>query len=149
MIEAFWKKFCLEENNDIPIPDAWMFGDGTKTMGNELANLVLLGKKTATCSAFDLYNLRSEPIPKLGQYDIILNGHSEPVAIIKNKSIEIFKMDDVPKYFATKEGEGDLSYDYWYSAHKDFFKKEFKTFNLDFSTDMTLICETFVVVYPK
>ncbi|MDT2830222.1 ASCH domain-containing protein [Vagococcus carniphilus] len=147
MIETYWKDFCQKNNLDLPMPEAWMFGDGTKEMGDELSALVLEGKKTATCSAHSLYDVRNESIPKKGQYDIVLDGSNEPVAIIQNESLELIKMDDVTPEFAAKEGEGDLSYDYWYSVHKEFFTNEFASLNLTFSTDEILVCETFRVVY--
>lgn len=147
MIKTYWKEFCKKKKLDLPIPDAWMFGDGTKEMGDELSNLVLEGKKTATCSAQKLYTIKKETVPKKGQYDIILNGTNKPVAIIQNESLELIKMDDVTKEFAAKEGEGDLSYNYWYEVHKEFFTKEFASHDLTFSTDEILICETFRVIY--
>lgn len=147
MIETYWKDFCQKNNLDLPMPEAWMFGDGTKEMGDELSALVLEGKKTATCSAHRLYEVRNEAIPKKGHYDIILNGSNEPVAIIQIKSLELIKMDEVTPEFAAKEGEGDLSYDYWYRVHKEFFTNEFASLNLTFSTDEILVCEIFQVIY--
>lgn len=41
--------------------------------------------KTATCSAYDLYHAEGEPIPKVGDYSIILNSDGEAVCIIKRQ----------------------------------------------------------------
>lgn len=147
MITTFWDKFCQEQNINTTMPEAWMFGDQTKAMGDELGNLVLEGKKTGTCSAHALYEREKEPLPQVGQYDIILNGDGEPIAITQLKKVTVIKMDDVTPEFARKEGEGDLSYDYWYQEHVRFFTQQFKEMGLVFSTDMLLVCEEFEVVY--
>lgn len=146
MMEVLWKDFCIEKNFDLPVPDAWMFGDGTKDMGDYLGSLVLEGKKTGTCSAYILYNIKHETLPQIGQYDIILDGSKNPIAIIRNKHLELIKMDDVTEDFAKKEGEGDLSYEYWYNEHQKFFTNEFDTYHLKFSTEELLICEEFEVI---
>lgn len=147
MIELYWKEFTEQHQlKGIPLPSAWMFGDGTKSMGDKLGNLVLSGLKTGTCSAFELFALDKEPLPELGQYDMILNGDSEPIAIIKNTKIEMKKMNEVDEVFARSEGEGDLSYEYWYEAHQGFFTEQLKRHNLKFSPEILLVCENFEVI---
>lgn len=62
--EEMWKKFCEEKgiNEDTPY-EAWSFGG----VPDKLAALVLEGRKTATASAYDLYEHDSdEKIPKKG-----------------------------------------------------------------------------------
>lgn len=147
MINQFWDNFCKVYQLTIKKPEPWMFGDGTKTMADELGKLVLEGKKTATCSALKLYKIKGEEIPKIGQYDIILDGNSTPIAITQIQQIEIIKMNEVTVDFAKKEGEGDLSYQYWYDAHLNFFTKEFSSLGLTFSPDQLLVCEEFKVIY--
>lgn len=149
MIETFWEKFCQSKQlKNIAMPEAWMFGDGIDTkMADELVNLVLEGKKRGTCSVFDFYRISGEPLPQIGQYDIVLNGKSEPLAVIQIKKIELAKMDDVTEEFALSEGEGDLTYQYWYDEHKKFFMDEAESLGTTFDTQMELICENFDVVY--
>lgn len=149
MIETFWEEFCKNQKlKNGSMPEAWMFGDGANTeMADDLVNLVLEGKKRGTCSVFDFYRISGDPLPQIGQYDIVLNGKSEPVAVIQIKKIEIVKMDDVTEEFALSEGEGDLTYQYWYNEHKKFFINEAESLGTTFDTQMTLICENFEVVY--
>lgn len=147
-VRAFWYTYAkVNELEAIPLPNAWMFGDGTKEMGDILSKLVIEGKKTGTYSAYLLYDLDEEPLPQLGQYDIILNGSNEPVAIIKNTKVEVKKMNEVDERFARSEGEGDLSYAYWYAAHERFFKLQFAEHNREFSDENLIVCENFEVVY--
>lgn len=146
-IQAYWQKFSEENNLTIETPNAWMFGEGSENMGNKLGQLVVDGIKTATCSAHILYekSLGNEPLPKEGQYDIVLDGQNKPLAIIQNVSVEIKKMNEVTADFTRLEGEGDLSYDYWYKAHRRFFTELLKTFDLEFSDEMLIVCEVFKV----
>ena len=50
--------------------DAWAFG----VEADYLAELVLMGQKTATSSAFDLYAVGNEPLPKENELSVILDS---------------------------------------------------------------------------
>ena len=126
-----------------------MFGDGSEAMGNDLGELVVRGVKRATCSAKCLHDIDGEGLPAVGQYGIILNGKSEPLCIIQFTKVSITPMNEVTEAFAALEGEGDLSYEYWYNEHERFFRKELSSYNLDFSFDMDLVCQEFKVVDVK
>lgn len=145
-IENYWQRFAKKNDLTLPMPDTWAFGDGTKTMGDELGQLVLSGKKTATCSAYWVYEMENEPLPKVGQYDIVLDGEEQPLAIIQYTAVDLVSMQDVSIEFAQAEGEGDLSYEYWYRAHVDFFTWELAQYGKTFSPEMTLVCQNFKVV---
>lgn len=123
-----------------------MFGDGSSEMGNRLGQLVVSGRKTATCSSLDIYKMEEEQLPKAGQYDIILDGQSQPLAIIRTTKVEIMPMNKVSESFAQAEGEGDLTLDYWYEEHARFFKEELAPYQLQFYPDMLLVCQSFEVV---
>ncbi|MEN2667591.1 ASCH domain-containing protein [Listeria aquatica] len=145
-IENYWLKYASEHHLNLQVPDYWMFGDGSKQMGDELASLVLSGKKTGTCAAKVVYDLENEKMPVVGQYDIVLNGDGYPVAIIKYTAIEAVPMNKVTEAFALSEGEGDLTYNYWYTEHEKFFTWELKQYGMTFTPDLMLVCQTFEVV---
>lgn len=145
-ITAYWQSFSQKHNLDIAQPNAWMFGAGTESLGNDLGKLVVEGIKTATCSAHLLYELENEPLPKVGQYDIVLDGKNKPLAIIRNVSVEVKKMREVTPDFSRLEGEGDLSHDYWYTVHQLFFTELLAEFDREYSPDMLLVCEIFEVL---
>lgn len=145
-ITDYWQRFSTKHHLDLAQPNAWMFGSGTESTGNELGKLVVDGIKTATCSAHLLYELENEPLPKVGQYDILLNGKNEPLAIIRNVSVEVKKMSEVTHDFSRLEGEGDLSHEYWYDVHQLFFTELLAEFGKEFSSDMLLVCEIFEVL---
>ncbi len=113
---------------------------------DSLAKLVIDGSKTATCSGYDFYELENEPLPKVGDYSIILNSKDEPVAIIKTVEVTIQPMNEVPEEFAIAEGEGDRTYQYWKDVHIRFFTEELRKIGRDYTEDMLLVCERFSLV---
>ncbi|HIW13775.1 MAG TPA: ASCH domain-containing protein [Candidatus Salinicoccus stercoripullorum] len=121
---------------------AWQFGDDP----DYLAQLVVDGIKTATCSGHIFYELENEPLPSTEDYSVILNKSDEPVAIIKTAEVGIMPMNEVSEEFVVAEGEGDGTYQYWWSAHEKFFREELKGTGYEFSEDMLLVCERFELV---
>lgn len=115
---------------------AWAFGDNPQ-MADELADLVRDGKKTASCGSLASY-LSESPAPGVGSYHIILNGQQDPVCVIRMVSLRLVRFCDVDETFARKEGEGDLSLDYWRKEHQAFFSREGS-----FAEDMELVAEEF------
>ena len=125
--------------------DAWAFGDDPDT----LAELVRTGVKTATASAYPLYELEGEVLPNVGEYSVILNTKDEAVCIICTTKVYITPYRDVSEEQAYKEGEGDRSLDYWRRVHEAFFFREMAEAGLNFSEEMRVVCEEFEVVYPR
>lgn len=124
---------------------AWQFGADP----DNLAQLVVEGIKTATCSAHIFYELENEPLPTTDDYSIILNSQDKPIAIIKTIDVKVLPMNEVPEEFAVAEGEGDRTYRYWKEAHEKFFQSELKKIGKEFREDMLLVCERFEVVDIK
>ncbi|MEA3319664.1 MAG: ASCH domain-containing protein [Bacillota bacterium] len=124
---------------------AWQFGGSP----DYLAQLVIDGVKTATCSGYVFYEVENEPLPTTEDYSVVLNSNDEPVAIIKTVDVQIMPMNEVPEEFAISEGEGDRTYKYWWDAHERFFTKELREIGREFSEDMMLVCERFELVDVK
>jgi len=122
---------------------------GFECHADELSQLIVEGKKTATCSAYALYEIEKQPLPTVGLYTIVLNSKNEPVVIIKTTEIQILKMNEVPEELAIAEGEGDLTFEYWWNGHKNYFTTELAEYGLEFSEDMLLVFERFEVVDIK
>ncbi|OAT33655.1 hypothetical protein M975_1016 [Buttiauxella brennerae ATCC 51605] len=55
--------------------------------------------------------------------------------------MRLIRFSDVTEEFARKEGEGDLSLEYWRREHKAFFTREGF-----YSDDMELVAEEFEVI---
>ncbi len=122
-----------------PGANAWQIGDSPE-LANELADLVLRGIKTASCGSLSAFQ-QEDPAPIIGSYNIILNGEDVPVCVIRLLSLRLVRFCDVTEEFARKEGEGDLSLEYWRKEHQRFFIREGS-----YSDDMELVAEEFEVV---
>ncbi|CAM3816408.1 ASCH domain-containing protein [Alkalicoccus chagannorensis] len=142
-IEAFWQRFCRERGKDPGYREAFMFG----VEADWLADLVVTGKKTATCSGLAFYEMENEALPQAGEYDIVLDSREAPAAVIQVTSVDIVPMNEVSEAFALAEGEGD--YDEWWRAHEAFFREELPAIGRSFSPDMRLVCERFTCVYQE
>lgn len=123
---------------DINTLPHWSFGDNPQ-MADELVQLVLSGKKTATCTALEWH--LAEPLPPVGSLQVITDGQAIPACIIQNTAQFIIRFDEVDETLAKKEGEGDLSLAYWRTVHQEFFEK----FGV-FDDKMWLIFEEFTVI---
>ncbi|MCK1992097.1 ASCH domain-containing protein [Peribacillus muralis] len=144
--EVYWNEFWQGKNEEKPhAVSAWQFGADP----DQLAQLVINGRKTATCSAHVFYEIENEPMPSVGDYSIILSSEDRPVAIIRTVNVEVVPMNEVSEEFAISEGEGDGTYTYWWNAHEHFFKKELHKLGHTFKEDMLLVCESFELIHVK
>lgn len=144
--QIYWNEFWKSQGQEKPKSvSAWQFGASP----DQLAQLVIDGVKTATCSGLIFYEMESEPLPSVGDYSVILNSKDEPAAIIKTTDVKIMPMNEVPEEFAIAEGEGDRTYQYWKETHENFFTKELAKVGLEFSEDMLLVCERFKLIDVK
>lgn len=139
-----WQSF-QEENNiaDSAKYDAWQFG----VEPDELARLVLEGTKTATASAYPLYEVDNEELPVVGEYSVILNSKDEAVCIIQVTKVFVVPFIEVDEHQAYQEGEGDRSLQYWRKIHEELFKKWLEEAGLTFDINTKVVCEEFKVVF--
>ncbi len=124
--------------------DAWQFGGDP----DGLAALVLAGQKTATASAFPLYEAEGEPLPRAGEYSVILNSRNEAVCVIRTTQVYIAPFHEVTAAHAAREGEDDLSLASWRQVHRVFFTKELAAIGQPFEEEMPVVCEEFERVFP-
>ncbi|MFD9625310.1 ASCH domain-containing protein [Peribacillus muralis] len=144
--EVYWNEFWQGKEEEKPqAVSAWQFGADP----DQLAQLVINGRKTATCSAHVFYEIENEPMPSVGDYSIILSSEDRPLAIIRTVNVEVVPMNEVSEEFAISEGEGDGTYTYWWNAHEHFFKKELHKLGHTFKEDMLLVCERFELIHVK
>ncbi|MFA9464170.1 MAG: ASCH domain-containing protein [Velocimicrobium sp.] len=145
MMEAkeMWERFSKKNNLKETKYEAWAFGGNP----DKLAELVLQGVKTGTASAFALYEIEGEQLPKEGDYSVILDISNEAKCIIQTTKVYIVPFDEVSESHAYKEGEGDRSLAYWRRVHEEFFGDCLQEVEVDFSSTMQVVCEEFKVVY--
>lgn len=145
-IKEFWIKFCNEKKLPIDIKYQYFSFGNTKDMADKLAELVNCNIKTATTSAFELYEI-GEDIPKALDYNIILNGSKKPVCITQTKLVYIIPYNLITPEHAWHEGEGDRSYQYWREVHDRYFSERYKSIGKDFYEQAPMICEVFEKIY--
>lgn len=140
-----WEAFITNNNLADCRYEAWAFG----VEADLLAHLVAIGEKTATASAYPLYELENEPLPKTGAYSVILDSNDNGVCIIQTQKVTVVPFSEVTAEHAYKEGEGDKSLDYWREVHEKFFAECLNEAGLKFTSDMKVVCEEFSVVFKK
>ena len=141
--KQMWNKFKTMSHIADNAYDSWAFGDEP----DMLASLVLHGKKTATASVYELYELDGEELPKAGTYSVIMDSKDHAVCIIKDTAVTVVPFRDVDEEQARLEGEGDLSLDYWRDVHRQCFSEWMKEEGLTFTDDTKVVLERFEVVY--
>ena len=112
--------------------ETFSFGDGP-ALADELAALVLAGRKTATCWAAS-----QGLLTHVGKRMVMLDGAGRPRAVIETVELVERRFADVDAAFAHDEGEGDRSLAYWRRAHDTYFSRLGQ-----FAPDMLLWCERF------
>lgn len=141
--KELWDQFIEERAPGDHEYEAWAFG----VDADLLAHLVVTGRKTATASAYALYETEKEPLPAEGAYSVILDGKEQAVCVIRTTKVTVVPFCEVTAEHAYKEGEGDGSLDYWRKVHERFFKECLQAAGLKFTPDMKVVCEEFAVVY--
>ncbi len=119
----------------------WRFG-GNEVESNNLFDLVLEGRKTATCYLLEY----DEPLTEKNKISILTNFDKTQKIKVKTIKKYLCKYCDITNEHAVKEGEGDLSLIYWRKVHKNFFTKELQELGKTFSDDILLACEEFTIL---
>lgn len=143
--KELWKQFIEEYQIEDCGHEAWAFGGDPDL----LAELVIKKEKTGTASAYPLYELENEPLPKVGAYSVILNSKEEAVCMIQTTKVYVVPFCEVSAEHAFKEGEGDKSLSYWRKVNEEFFTHCMKEVGMTFDEQMKVVCEEFKLVYKK
>ncbi|KEK24152.1 ASCH domain-containing protein [Bacillus gaemokensis] len=138
----YWEEYWKDEEAPQSV-SAWQFGDSS----DYLAQLVIDGVKTATCSGHIFYELENVSLPTTGDYSVILNSNEKPVAIIQTVEVTLTPMNEVTEEFAIAEGDG--SYQNWKEIHERYFRSKLNEIGHEFSKDMLLVCERFKLIDVK
>ncbi len=147
-IEQFWAAFTQQnkEYEGYSRPPHFYFCDNEKD-ANECALLVKKGIKTGTCGALIDYKVDQEPLPQVGDLFIVTDWAENPVAVVETKQVDIRKFNTIDEEWAKKEGEGDLSLEYWRKGHWAFFERQLANYGLKPNEEMLLVCESFEMVF--
>ena len=145
---AFWSAFAATRQAD-PTPcflEAFHFDDNEPS-ANELAALVLLGRKRATAGLVWVHEHENKPFPKPGDLSIVTAFDGTPQCVIETQRVDVVPFDQVSEEFAATEGEGDGSLSFWRRAHERFFGRECQRIGRQPVANMPVVCERFSVVF--
>lgn len=148
-IAPFWRDFAATQGSD-PSPrflEAFHFDDNEPS-ANELAQLVLSGRKRATAGLMWSFEAAGAPVPQPGNLSVVTNFAGEPQCVIETRRVDIVPFEEVTAEFAAVEGEGDGSLAYWIRAHTAYFGRECQRIGRTPHPRMPVVCERFEVVYP-
>lgn len=126
----------VDEN---PEAETFRFGD-TPELCAEIIALVRSGIKTATCEAASAYGPDGDAWPEVGRRDIALNWDGSPAVMIETVAVGTRRFDQMDAEFVAAQGEfRDLAH--WRAAYEAYLRR-----NGEFSTDMKLMCERFILI---
>ncbi len=146
-VQEYWRQFATARGLDGDVAyTAFAFGDGPE-LADSLAALVVGGDKRATAGLARDYD-GGEPMPKPGDYSIVLDGAGAPVCIIRTVEINVRPLSSADEAFAWDEGEGDRSLAWWMDAHVRFFERQAAAEGFAFDRELDTVFERFEVVWP-
>ena len=116
--------------------ESFSFGDSPE-LADELLELVVVGKKTATSWAAS----EGDKGVVVGKRWIVKDSRGLPGAILETVELGRRRFGEVDAVFAHDYGEGDRSLDDWRRMHTAYFTRR-----REFSPDMELYCERFRLI---
>ena len=147
-IQPFWDAFLAASGRDgTPLfYEAFHFSDDERS-ANDLAALVLSGRKRATAALFWTHELTDKPLPFPGALSVVTEWHGAPLCVIETTQVDVIPFEEVDEDFAATEGEGDGSLRYWRDVHWAYFSRECQSLGKEPSPRMPIVCECFEVLY--
>ena len=145
--DAFWEAFRRYAGLVHDHYVVGSFGDSPE-MATELADLVITGIKRATASLARDYGEGREPMPRPGDFVLMLDGGGRPRFIWRTTEVTIKPLSQVDEAFAWDEGEGDRSRKWWLDAHRRYFSRQARREGFEFDDDILTVFERFKIVWP-
>lgn len=116
-------------------------------MAGELADLVLVGTKRATASLARDYADGHEPLPKVGDYVVVVDGEGTPCCIWRTVQIVVKPLAAVDEGFAWDEGEGNRTRQWWLDAHREYFRRQAAREGFTMHDGIETVFERFEIVW--
>jgi uncharacterized protein YhfF len=150
-IETFWQDYLStlseEDQHNAPIFVVDQFAD-TPEAATKVGKLVRDRIKTTTSSLVWGLEHIGEPLPKVGDISLIVDGNGEPLCIIELIEVEIKPFNAVDEQFAFEYGEGDRTLAFWLSDNWDFHSRWCIEIGREPSETMLIVFQRFRVLYP-
>ena len=121
------------------------YGD-SEALSEELLELIRSGQKRAGTGLLWGYEAESEPLPRQGDIEIVVDHRNTAALVTRITSVEIMPYSEVGAEYAAIEGEGDGSLEYWRKAHWAFFSRECHRLGREPEESMPVVCSVFEVL---
>ena len=92
------------------------YGDSAE-LSRKLLALIRSGHKRAGTGLLWWHEHEGEPIPQVGDIEIVLTHDDRPSVITRVTRVEVLPYREVSAEYAAIEGEGDASLDFWRQSH--------------------------------
>ena len=148
--KALWGDF-LDQHLEYAFaedPGVGYFGD-TKEIADSCLELVLKGEKRATAHSLLGLQLRNEPLPKIGDMNIITDWEGRAHCIVRTVRVTLKPFFAVTSSYAQLEGEGDGSLEYWKKSHWEYYTRELAPFERRPLESMIVVFEVFEKIFEK
>jgi uncharacterized protein YhfF/isopentenyldiphosphate isomerase len=89
---------------------------------DHLVSAVLSGAKTSTTSLMADLEARGDPLPEVGDRQVLIDSDGRPVAVIQVTEVAVLPLTDVDLAHARAGGEGYESVEQWRAAHERFWR---------------------------
>jgi uncharacterized protein YhfF len=122
---------------------------GDRTITDALIRLYLDGKKSAGSGLVKDYLSAGDPLPKAGDYWIVLDNLDQPRCLLKTVRVEINVFRYIPASVAAAEGEGDLSVAHWKRSHREFYLPSLSKWDIADIDEADVITEHFELVHRR
>lgn len=88
---------------------------------DKLVAAILRGDKIATASLLEEYQRVEEPLPKIGDIEVVIDSDENPVCVTRVTEVLCEPFGKVSDAHAIAEGEGFNDAKTWKSGHKEFW----------------------------
>lgn len=149
-VQEMWNTYITKnpQYGQKTMPISYYFCDNEYD-ANICANLVLTGDKCATAPSLWWFEKQKEPLPKIGDLEIVTNWNGDAMGIVRLTNIVHRPYKEIDANFAFAEGEGDKSLAYWKRVHKAYYTREMAPYGDSFSEDMIVVCIYFELIFSK
>jgi len=145
--EEFWRAFARHSGLADADYVVVAFGDSPR-MATELAALVMHGTKRATASLVRDFSSPQNPLPRVGDFVVVVDGNGRPQCIYRTTEIAFKPLNAVDEHFAWDEGEGERTRDWWLAAHRRYFGRQAARGGFVMHDEIETVFERFEVVWP-
>ena len=151
-IESFWQDYLSTiSEEDRKNASAYLVDDfaDTPEAATKVGKLVRDGIKTTTSSLLWGLEHGGEPIPKVGEISVVVDGNGNPLCVIEMMEVEIRSFNTVDEQFAFEYGEGERTLAYWLSDNWDFHSRWCREIGREPSETMPIVFQRFRLLYPQ